>query len=84
LLDYAIPTAVDVPHVRTVMVEETCKLGPYGAKGVGEPPIIPGAAAIANAVHDAIGVRVSELPITPERVVAALHKQSDKRREKGD
>ena len=79
LLDYAIPTAVDVPNVRTVMVEEPCELGPYGAKGVGEPPIIPGAAAIANAVHDAIGVRVSELPITPERVVEALRRQSAKK-----
>lgn len=72
LLDYAIPTAMDLPAIRTVLVEEPCSDGPYGAKGVGEPPIIPGAAAVANAVHAAIGARITELPITPERVLAAL------------
>ena len=72
LLDYAIPTAPDMPDIRTVLVEEGCEHGPYGAKGVGEPPIIPGAAAVANAIYDAVGVRVTELPMTPERVVAAL------------
>lgn len=77
LLDYAIPTAPDVPNIKTVIVEEGCEHGPYGAKGVGEPPIIPGAAAIANAIYDAVGVRVTELPMTPERVVAALHQAKE-------
>ncbi len=72
LLDYAIPTALDVPNIKTVLVEDPCELGPYGAKGVGEPPIIPGAAAVANAIYDAVGARVTEMPMTPERVVAAL------------
>ncbi|HJP33007.1 MAG TPA: xanthine dehydrogenase family protein molybdopterin-binding subunit [Candidatus Latescibacteria bacterium] len=84
LLDYAIPTTVDVPKVRTVLVEDPCEMGPYGAKGVGEPPIIPGAAAIANAVHDAIGVRVSELPLTPETVMKALRRQPAKNKRKGE
>ena len=72
LLDYAIPTALDVPNIRTVMVEDPCEHGPYGGKGVGEPPIIPGGAAVANAIYDAVGARVRELPMTPERVAAAL------------
>ena len=72
LLDYAIPTIGDVPKVKTVLVETPCDHGPYGAKGVGEPPIIPGAAAIVNAIEDAVGVRVTQIPITPERLVKAL------------
>ncbi|HAA74109.1 TPA: hypothetical protein DCE37_03185 [Candidatus Latescibacteria bacterium] len=72
LLDYAIPTIGDVPEVKTVLVEQESPHGPYGAKGVGEPPIIPGAAAIMNAIYDAVGVRVTEIPITPERLVKAL------------
>lgn len=72
LVDNPIPTAMDVPVIRTVMVEEPCSDGPYGAKGVGEPPMIPGAAAIANAIHDAVGIRVTTVPITPERVLRVL------------
>ena len=72
LLDYALPTFVDVPNIKTVLVEEPSPHGPYGAKGVGEPPIIPGAAAIANAIQDAVGARVTQTPMTPERVLAAL------------
>jgi CO/xanthine dehydrogenase Mo-binding subunit len=77
LLDYAIPTAMDIPKITTVIVEEESPLGPYGAKGVGEPPIIPGAAAIVNAVCDAIGVRVTDIPMTPERIVAALREKKE-------
>lgn len=72
LVDYRIATAEDVPPIETVLVEVENPEGPYGAKGVGEPPIIPTAAAIANAVADALGVRVTELPLTPERVLAAI------------
>jgi xanthine dehydrogenase molybdenum-binding subunit len=72
LLDYAIPTIGDVPKVKTILVEEDCQHGPYGAKGVGEPPIIPGAATIINAIYDAVGVRVTQIPITPERLLKAL------------
>lgn len=77
LLDYAIPTAMDIPPITSVIVEEDSPLGPYGAKGVGEPPIIPGAAAIVNAVYDAIGVRVTDIPMTPERIVSALRNKKE-------
>jgi CO/xanthine dehydrogenase Mo-binding subunit len=74
LLDYRMPTALDVPNIETHIVEVPSEDGPYGARGIGEPSIIPGAAAIANAVEDAIGVRVHEIPITPERILRALGK----------
>jgi CO/xanthine dehydrogenase Mo-binding subunit len=70
-LDYQMPTVHDVPRIDVVLVEVPAEDGPYGAKGVGEPPAIPGAAAIANAVASATGRRVTDLPITPERVLAA-------------
>jgi CO/xanthine dehydrogenase Mo-binding subunit len=73
-LDYRMPTAMDVPDIETKIVEVPSDDGPYGARGVGEPSIIAGAAAIANAVEDALGVRVTEAPITPERVLRALGK----------
>jgi CO/xanthine dehydrogenase Mo-binding subunit len=72
LMDYVIPKASQSPSLQAVLVEVPSKAGPFGAKGVGEPPVIPGAAALANAVRDACGARVTELPITPERVRAAL------------
>ena len=74
LLDYRMPTALDVPNIETHIVEVPSEEGPYGARGVGEPSIIPGAAAISNAVEDAIGARVTEAPITPERILRALGK----------
>jgi CO/xanthine dehydrogenase Mo-binding subunit len=74
LLDYRMPTAMDIPAIETKIVEVPSEDGPYGARGVGEPSIIPGAAAIANAIEDAIGVRVTEAPITPERILRALGK----------
>lgn len=70
-LDYRVPTAADVPLIETVILEEPGGDGPFGAKGVGEPPVIAPAAAIANAVADAIGHRITDLPITPERIWAA-------------
>jgi CO/xanthine dehydrogenase Mo-binding subunit len=72
-MDYTMPKASQSPDLEAVMVEVPSTLGPFGAKGVGEPPVIPGAAAWANAVRDACGARVTELPITPERVWRALH-----------
>jgi len=74
LLDYRMPTALDVPNIETQIVEVPSEEGPYGARGVGEPSIIPGAAAISNAIEDAIGVRVTEAPATPERILRALGK----------
>ncbi|MBY4947229.1 xanthine dehydrogenase family protein molybdopterin-binding subunit [Cupriavidus respiraculi] len=70
--DYTMPTADAVPALRTGLIESNDPNGPYGAKGASETAILPGAAAIANAVYDAIGVRINSLPITPEKVLAAL------------
>jgi CO/xanthine dehydrogenase Mo-binding subunit len=72
LVDYKIPTALDAPDVRTILVEEPDPTGAFGAKGVGEACLIPVAPAIANAIYDAVGVRIRELPITPEKVLKAL------------
>jgi len=55
-----------------VIVETEEKDGPFGAKGIGEPGLVPTAPAIANAIYDAVGVRIKDLPITPEKVLAAL------------
>ena len=74
LLDYRMPTALDVPNIETYIVEVPSEDGPYGARGVGEPSIIPGAAVIGNAIEDAIGVRVTEAPFTPERILRAMGK----------
>jgi CO/xanthine dehydrogenase Mo-binding subunit len=73
LMDYALPHSYDIPEIKTVLVEIPSPLGPYGAKGVGEPPVVPVGAAIANAIANAVGARVSEMPITPERLFQALH-----------
>jgi CO/xanthine dehydrogenase Mo-binding subunit len=70
--EYMIPTALDVPPIEAVLVEDLESTGPFGAKGIGEPPACPTAAAVANAVYDAIGIRVMELPLSAERVYLAL------------
>lgn len=70
--NYLIPSALDVPDVEPMVVESGEGLGPFGARGIGEPPIGPPAAAIASAVYDAVGVRVTRLPITSERLWQAL------------
>ncbi len=75
-LDYKIPTAREMPKVEVVLLEKTEQTGPFGAKGIGELPIIMPAPAIANAVYNAIGVRIRELPITPEKILGALGKLS--------
>jgi len=73
--DYVIPSALDTPEVaKTIIVEEPYKYSAFGAKGVGEPAIISVVPAIANAIHDATGVRFNTLPITAERMYAALRR----------
>jgi len=67
-LDFRMPTSLDHPEYEVALIEEQLDGGPFGAKGVGEPPTIPTAPAIANAIFDAVGVRVRQLPITPERL----------------
>jgi 4-hydroxybenzoyl-CoA reductase alpha subunit len=71
-LDYKIPTIGDIPEIKTILVETGDPHGPFGAKGIGEPGLVPTAPAIANAIYNAIGVRIKELPITPERILRAL------------
>jgi CO/xanthine dehydrogenase Mo-binding subunit len=72
LLDYKKLTAADLPDLETIIVEVPSPSGPFGARGVGEPPIVPAPAALANAIEDATGVRITELPLTPERIAMAL------------
>ncbi len=71
-LDYRMPVALDLPMIDTILVEVANPGHPYGARGVGEVPIVPPPAAIANAIHNAIGVRLTELPMSPARVVEGI------------
>jgi CO/xanthine dehydrogenase Mo-binding subunit len=70
--DYKIPNIQDIPELRTVVLESESGPGPYNARGIGENPLGPVAPAIANAVEDAVGVRVRDLPLTAEKVYRAL------------
>jgi CO/xanthine dehydrogenase Mo-binding subunit len=72
LTGYLIPTSMDTPHFNSRLVENEDSGGPFGAKGIGEPATIATAPAIANAIYDAIGVRIFHLPITPEKILKAL------------
>ncbi|GAA4835220.1 hypothetical protein GCM10023201_24580 [Actinomycetospora corticicola] len=82
-LHYALPRSADVPRVRAHVVDNHEAAGPYGAKSVGEMSIVPPGAAVANAVADAVGVRVRDLPITPDKVLTALAEQDGRRRRHG-
>ena len=75
LSTYLLPTALDMCDVETIIVEDPEPLGPWGAKGIGEPAIIPTAAAIANAVSNALGKSINEIPISPEKVLEILGNQ---------
>lgn len=75
-LDYHVPTALDLPDIESVLVEVPTLHGPFGAKGVGEPPITPGIAAVQEAIYDAVGVELHEVPFTPERVRAAIRSKA--------
>jgi CO/xanthine dehydrogenase Mo-binding subunit len=72
LLDYRMPTALDLPMIETVVVEVSNPTHPYGVRGVGEVPIVPPAAALANAIYRASGVRLRELPMSPAKVTKAM------------
>lgn len=72
LLDYTLPRSHMIPNMDIVLVEIASDSGPYGAKGVGEPPAIPGAAAVGNAIRDAVGARVTTLPIRAPHVLAQI------------
>jgi CO/xanthine dehydrogenase Mo-binding subunit len=75
---YILPTALDVPHVTSVLVQDPDPNNPLGVKGIGEPAMVPTAPAIINAIYDAIGVRITTLPATPERVLEALRARRER------
>ena len=77
LLDYRIPTALDLPMLDTEIIEVPASDGPYGARGVGEVPIVPPPGALANAIYHAVGVRMYDLPMTPEAVFWAMHNEKN-------
>ncbi|MEX0927606.1 MAG: xanthine dehydrogenase family protein molybdopterin-binding subunit [Dehalococcoidia bacterium] len=77
LLDYRMPTALDLPMIDTLILETPADDGPFGVRGVGEPPIIPPAGALANALFDATGVRMTQLPMSPERVFWAMREKAE-------
>jgi CO/xanthine dehydrogenase Mo-binding subunit len=71
-LDYRMPTALDLPQIETVLVEVPSPIHPFGVRGVGEVPICPPIAAVANAIHDALDIRLYETPMNPGRIMKAL------------
>jgi len=79
LTGYIIPTSMDTPHFTTQLIENEDSEGPFGAKGIGEPATIATAPAIANAIYDAIEVRIYHLPITPEKILKALKEEKKKK-----
>jgi CO/xanthine dehydrogenase Mo-binding subunit len=78
LADYKVPGAPDLPPIRPIIVEHPEPTGPFGAKGIGEPPVIGVAPAVRNAIAAATGVRLAVLPMTPERVLDALSAQEER------
>jgi CO/xanthine dehydrogenase Mo-binding subunit len=77
LLDYRMPTALDLPMIDTVMVEVPNPSHPFGVRGVGEVPIVPPAGAVANAIHNAIGLRLNTLPMSPGHILEAIFEQGN-------
>lgn len=69
---YILPTSLDVPQVNSIIVEDPDPIGPLGVKGIGEPAMVPTVPAIMNAIYDAVGVRITSLPATPEKVLMAI------------
>ena len=72
ILEYKSPTSLDMPEIYTELIEHPDEAGPFGAKEVGQGPLLPIMPAVANAVYDAVGVRIDEVPITPQKIVKAL------------
>ncbi len=72
LLEYKSPTTLETPEIHTILVESDDPEGPFGAKEAGQGPLLPVIPAVANAVYDAVGVRIDETPITPEKVTKAM------------
>ncbi|MDO5111753.1 MAG: xanthine dehydrogenase family protein molybdopterin-binding subunit [Clostridia bacterium] len=78
-LDYKLPTTMDIPPIHSAFAQSFEQNGPYGAKGLGEPTIVPVAAAVANAIYDAIGVRITDMPFTPEHVWRVIKEEAAKK-----
>jgi hypothetical protein len=76
MLEYKSPTSQDMPEIVTVLVENPEPRGPFGAKEVGQGPLLPIMPAVANAVYDAVGIRIDEVPITPDKVLRALDRKA--------
>jgi CO/xanthine dehydrogenase Mo-binding subunit len=76
LTNYIMPTTLDMPEITVDLVPSYDPTGPFGAKGVGEPTLVPTAPAILNAIHDAVGVRITSLPATAEKVLTAIRAKS--------
>ena len=76
MLEYKTPTSMEMPEVVTWIVEDPDPNGPFGAKEAGQGPLLPIMPAVANAVYDAVGVRVDEVPVTPEKVFDAMQKKA--------
>jgi CO/xanthine dehydrogenase Mo-binding subunit len=74
LAKYILPTSLDVPKVTSIIVEDPDPIGPLGVKGIGEPAMVPTVPAIMNAIYDAVGVRITSLPATPEKILEALQR----------
>ena len=72
LTNYIMPTSLDMPEIDVDIVAGFDPSGPFGAKGVGEPTAVPTAAAIMNAIHDAVGIRITSLPATAEKILMAI------------
>lgn len=77
--DYKIPLALDLPPIKVIIVEPGDPMGPFGAKGIGQTCAVPTAPAIANAIFDAVGVRITDLPITPEKILKGLRAKKMKK-----
>jgi CO/xanthine dehydrogenase Mo-binding subunit len=75
LAKYILPTSLDVPRVTSVIIEDPDPIGPLGVKGIGEPAMIPTIPAVMNAIYDAVGVRITALPATPEKVLEAIKRK---------
>jgi CO/xanthine dehydrogenase Mo-binding subunit len=81
---YILPTSLDVPRINSIIVEDPDQIGPLGVKGIGEPAMVPTIPAIMNAIYDAIGVRITALPASPERIVEALAAKRAEAAERAD